>query len=162
MFSNENCSGPPPATNLFWTDALLNSSKPNGDVRFYYGKKQSNQGRHNTQMVVNKTTNGAVISQVSKVKKKKTYCLVQNFSRIDSRKVSNKCHPLVKNLFTGKIPNLQLAGRLVHFNKNWKKLTRDQEILSAVKGYVIPFLRVPVQRTKLEKVTKRCPKQRNC
>ena len=55
--------------------------------------------------------------------------------------------PLVKRLFTGKIPNLQLAGRLAHFSKNWEKLTQDQEILSVVKGYVIPFLKISVKRT---------------
>ena len=39
---------------------------------------------------------------------------------------------------------MQLAGRLAHFRKNWEKLTQDQEILS---GYVISFLKLPVQRT---------------
>ena len=52
MFSTENRSGPPPATNPFWTGPLLNSKKPSSGVR----------DRHNTQMVVNKTTNGAVVS----------------------------------------------------------------------------------------------------
>ena len=42
---------------------------------------------------------------------------------------------------------MQLAGRLAHFRKNWEKLTQDQEILSVVKGYVISFLKLPVQRT---------------
>ena len=42
---------------------------------------------------------------------------------------------------------MQLAGRLAHFRKNWEKLTQDQEILSVVKGYVIAFLKLPVQRT---------------
>ena len=55
--------------------------------------------------------------------------------------------PLVKILFTGKIPNLLLARRLRHFSKNWEKLTPDQDILSVLKGYVIPFLKVLVQRT---------------
>ena len=55
--------------------------------------------------------------------------------------------PLVKILFTGKSPNLILARRLPHFSKNWEKLTLDQDILSVVKGYVIPFLKVLVQKT---------------
>ena len=62
-------------------------------------------------------------------------------------------HPLVKHLFTGKIPDLQLAGRLAHFSINWEKLTQDPETLFIVKGYVIPFLNVLVQRTIPNQVT---------
>ena len=62
-------------------------------------------------------------------------------------------HTLIKKLFIGKILNLQSAGRLAHFSKNWEKLTQDQEILSVVMGYVIPFLKVPVQRNIPEQVT---------
>ena len=32
-------------------------------------------------------------------------------------------------------------------------MTQDEEILSVTKGYVIPFLKVPVQRTAPKKVT---------
>ena len=60
---------------------------------------------------------------------------------------------LVKNLFSEKIQNSQLAGRLAHFNKNLEKLIQDQEILSVVKEYVIQFLKVPVQRDLPEQVT---------
>ena len=102
------------------------------------------------------------MSMLSKVLDEKLAPLFRKLPQLIREESLTNVHPLVNNFFTKKIPNLQLAGRLVHFNKNWKKLTRDQEILSAVKGYVIPFLRVPVQRAKLEKVTKRCPKQRNC
>ena len=49
-------------------------------------------------------------------------------------------HLLVRNLFTRKIPNLQMTGRLDHFSQNWEKLTQDQGVLFVVKGYVIPFL----------------------
>lgn len=50
-------------------------------------------------------------------------------------------------MFTEKIPKLQLARRLADFSKKWDKLTQDQEVLSVFKDCVIPFLKVPVQRT---------------
>ena len=34
-----------------------------------------------------------------------------------------------------------------------KKMTQDQEILSVVKGYVIPFLKVPVEKSTPKQVT---------
>ena len=104
-------------------------------------------------MVENKTTNGAVMSQVSKVLDQKLAPLSRKFPELIPKESLTNVHPLVKNLFTGKIPNLQLAGRLAHFSKNWEKLTQDQEILSVVKGYVIPFLKVPVQRNIPKQVT---------
>ena len=61
--------------------------------------------------------------------------------------------PLVKNLFSEKIQNSQLAGRLAHFSKNQEKLIQDQGILFVVKEYVIQFLKVPVQRDLPEQVT---------
>ena len=55
-------------------------------------------------------------------------------------------HPVVRKLFTEEIPNVpRLAGRLSQFVKQWKKITCDQEILSIVKGYQIPFTNLPVQ-----------------
>ena len=62
-------------------------------------------------MVENKTTNGAVMSQVSKVLDQKLTPLSRKFSELIPS-VSNKCSPFSKNLFTGKIPNLQLARKL--------------------------------------------------
>ena len=85
-------------------------------------------------MVENKTTNGAVMSQVSKVLDQKLAPLSRKFPELIPKESLTNVHPLVKNLFTGKIPNLQLAGRLAHFSKNWEKLTQDQEVLSVVKG----------------------------
>ena len=55
-------------------------------------------------------------------------------------------HPLKKRLFSSnKVPNVPIAGRLKHFSKAWKKLTKDQSILDLVDGYVIPFQRKPFQ-----------------
>ena len=55
-------------------------------------------------------------------------------------------HPEVRKLFAEEIPNvLGLAGRLSQFVKQWKKITCNQEILSKVKGYQIPFTNLPVQ-----------------
>ena len=54
-------------------------------------------------------------------------------------------HPVVRKLFTEEIPNVPLAGRLSQFVKQWEEITRDQEILSIVKGYQRPFTNLPVQ-----------------
>ena len=50
-----------------------------------------------------------------------------------------KIHPLVVNSFPVKIKQLPKAGRVKHFVKNWKSLTKDPTILSIVRGYEIPF-----------------------
>ena len=98
-------------------------------------------------MVENKNTNGAMLSYVSKVLDQELAPLSRKFPELIPEESLTNVHPLVKNLFIGKTPNLQLAGRLAHFGKNWEKLTQDQEMLSVVKGCVIPLLKVPVQRT---------------
>ena len=55
-------------------------------------------------------------------------------------------HPFIKRLFSAKeVPNVPIAGRLKHFSKALKKLTRDQSILDLVDGYKIPFQRKPFQ-----------------
>ena len=55
-------------------------------------------------------------------------------------------HPLIKRLFSSnKVPNVPIAGRLKHFSKAWKKLTRNQSILDLVDGYVIHCQRTPFQ-----------------
>ena len=98
-------------------------------------------------MVAKKTTNGTVVSQVGKVLDQELAPLSRNFPDLILEASLTNAHAFVKNFFTRKIPNLQLAGRLAYFRKNWKKLTQDQGILSIVKGYVIPFLKVPVPST---------------
>ena len=66
-------------------------------------------------------------------------------------------HRLIKRLFsTNKVLNVPIAGRLKHFSKAWKKLTRNQSILDLVDGYVIPFQRKPFQsRTPFQWATSR-------
>ena len=55
-------------------------------------------------------------------------------------------HPLIKRLFsTNKVPKVPIVGRLKHFSKAWKKLTRDQSILNLMDGYSILFQRKPFQ-----------------
>ena len=38
------------------------------------------------------------------------------------------------------------AGRISHFLVNWQKLTLNEDILSVVKGYTIPFIKLPFQQ----------------
>ena len=54
-------------------------------------------------------------------------------------------HPIIRQLFTKVIPNVLLAGRLAYFIPAWEKIDQDQEILSIVKGYEIPFVSLPFQ-----------------
>ena len=54
-------------------------------------------------------------------------------------------HPLVRKLFNEEIPNVPLAGRLSQFVKQWEKVTHDQEILSIVKRYQMPFTNLSIQ-----------------
>ena len=56
-------------------------------------------------------------------------------------------HPVIKKLFSPlKIrQNLPPAGRLKHFQRAWKLITKDPEILSLIKGYKIPLLKTPIQ-----------------
>ena len=58
-------------------------------------------------------------------------------------------HPLVQNLFPQEQRSgLPVAGRLTHFQENWKKFTSDPQILELVEDYQIPFSSEPKQ-TKL-------------
>ena len=54
-------------------------------------------------------------------------------------------HPVVRKLFTEEIPNVPLAGRLSQFVKQWEKVTHDQEILSIVIRYQMPFTNLSIQ-----------------
>ena len=46
-----------------------------------------------------------------------------------------------------KNPKPEIGRKINSFQQELGKLTQDQEILSVVRKYVIPFLKVPVQRT---------------
>ena len=116
-----------------------------GDFTTVKKRKIETDIAHN--MVRKKTTNGTVVSQVSNVLDQNLAPLSRKFPELIPEESLTNVHPVVKTWFTGKIPNLQLAGRLAHFSKNWQKLTQDQEILFVVKGYVISFLKISVQRT---------------
>ena len=57
--------------------------------------------------------------------------------------------PLIKHLFSKemfpKAVEIPSAGRISHFLVNWQKLTLNQDIPSLVKGYTIPFIKIPFQ-----------------
>ena len=69
----------------------------------------------------NKTTNGTVVCQASKVLVQNLFPLSRKFPKLIPEESLTNVHPLVKKMFSGKIPNLQLAGRLAHFSKNWPR-----------------------------------------
>ena len=87
-------------------------------------------------IVESKTTNGTMVSQVSKVLHlcpEKSTSVSRKIPEFIPEEFLTFFHSLLKNLFTGKFPNLHLPGRLAHVSKNWKKLTQDHEIVSTLK-----------------------------
>ena len=72
-------------------------------------------------MVGNKTTNGAVVSLVSKVLNQKLAPFSRKFPELIPEESLANVHLLVKNLFIGKIPNMQVTGRLANSSKSWEK-----------------------------------------
>ena len=81
---------------------------------------------------------------------------------INNSTVSRCISPVIKRLFSKEIItnalNIPPAGRISHFLVNWQKLTLNQDILSVVKGYKIPFIKIPFQR-KIPNFTKMNKKQ---
>lgn len=62
-----------------------------------------------------------------------------------------------------KIPVVPLAGRFKHFIDNRKVLTYEQNILSVIKGYRIPFQSQPVKQKILrEKIFRKVRRLRKC
>ena len=62
-------------------------------------------------------------------------------------------HLIIEKFFTKDIPNVLLQGRVTDFITAWEKITQNQEILSFVKGYEIPFVSLPSQK-KIPNLTK--------
>ena len=57
-----------------------------------------------------------------------------------------------------KAVNIPPAGSVSHSLKNWQKLTLNQDILSVLKGYKTPFIKIPFQE-KIPNFTKMNKKQ---
>ena len=74
-------------------------------------------------MVGNKTTNSTIVSQIGKFLDQNLAPLSRKFQELTPEEFLTNFHPLVKHLFTGKIPHLQLERRLAHFRKNLENLT---------------------------------------
>ena len=69
-----------------------------------------------------------------------------NNSKLATLTLMTLIDPVVRKLFTEEIPNApRLAGMLSQFVIHLKKITCDQEIVSIVKGYQIPFANLLVQ-----------------
>ena len=58
-----------------------------------------------------------------------------NYSKLVPLVAMTLIHPVVRKLFTEETPNVPLAGRLSPFVNQWRKITRNQEIFSIMKGY---------------------------
>ena len=96
-----------------------------------------------------------------KVKASPTQLFLDTSPVIPNVELAN-VHLLIKRLFSKemltKAVNIPPAGRISHFLVNWQKLTLNQDILSVVKGYKIPFIKIPFQR-KIPNFTKMKKKQ---
>ena len=90
-------------------------------------------------MAAGKAPNGIVEQQARQTSNHPMTSLSRKYPELIPQHQLKNIHPLVQSLFTKDIPNLPLAGRFSHFKENWEKLTQDQEILSVVEGYEIPF-----------------------
>ena len=120
--SGGSCSAPPPAKKPFWTGHSLNNNKPYGGGRFYYGKKANNRDRHSAQYSEkenNKWNSGVSGKQCSG---SKPGSFVQKISRIDSRRISNKCSPFSKNLVHRKNPKLAIGRKISSFQQELGKI----------------------------------------
>ena len=62
-------------------------------------------------------------------------------------------HQIIRKLFTKTIAHVPLAGRLAYLTGSLEKIGQNQEILSTVKGYEIPFVSLPYQE-KVPNLTK--------
>ena len=72
----------------------------------------------------------------------------QQSMEILSPEIHSHIHLAIKGLFPPKkAQNFPQAGRLQYFLENWEKLTSNPAILNIVKGYQIPFLSVPIQKS---------------
>ena len=83
------------------------------------------------------------ITTEEKVRTQTETTLLKSLSKVEFKSIEGltHVHPVVQKLFQNySIPNVPLADRLRYFLTAWKKLTHDQEILSVVGGYKIPFL----------------------
>ena len=69
----------------------------------------------------NKTKIRVVVPLISKVLNQKLASLSRKFPEFIPGEYLTNVHPSVKYLFTGKISNLHLTGRLAHFSKNREK-----------------------------------------
>ena len=58
--------------------------------------------------------------------------------------------PLIKRLFSKemltKAVDILTAGRISHFLVYWQKMTFNQDILSVIKGYTTPLIKIPFQQ----------------
>ena len=67
VLSGGSCSAPPPAKKPFRVSPSPRNNKQYGRRQFYCGKKPNNRDRHSVQYGGKQTTNGTVVSRVSKV-----------------------------------------------------------------------------------------------
>ena len=87
-----------------------------------------------------------VVRKVSKVKLNAPSLNKTEIPYLVSHVELTRVHPVVKYFFSEKrILEVPLARRLKHFLSSWKTLAKDQNILSIVEGYKIPFNTVPHQ-----------------
>ena len=66
--------------------------------------------------------------------------ILQHVCNVLDQGTYSQIDPVIRGLFSGKIPHANMAGRLAYFVKNWQLLTQDQSVLSIVRGYKLQFV----------------------
>ena len=108
-----------------------------------------------------KTRNFKAVAGDFKVKAPPTHLFLDTSPVIRNIELVN-VHPLMKRLFSKemltKAVDIPPTGRISHFLVNCQKLILNQDTLSLVKGYRIPFIKIPFQ-WKIPNFTKMSQKQ---
>ena len=116
IFSVGSRSAPPSAKKPFRTDPSPNNKKPYGG-----GKKPNNRDRHSAQYGGKQNNKWKSVSG-KQISGSKPGSLVQKISRIDSRRISNKCSPFSKNFVHRKNPKLVIGRKISSFQQELEKI----------------------------------------
>ena len=151
IFSVGSRSAPPSAKKPFRTDPSPNNKKPYGG-----GKKPNNRDRHSAQYGGKQNNKWKSVSG-KQISGSKPGSLVQKISRIDSRRISNKCSPFSKNFVHRKNPKLVIGRKISSFQQELEKIDPRSGSFICSKG-----VRDTIQCKGLFQNRWQRPKHRNC
>ena len=146
---------------------LSYQNRPQGGERSYYTVKWSNQDRNeNIRFQSNASVCARKIHHAGSVSigkyffynSKESSCHWQFRTGSTNKDCNSRaCASNNKTIICKSLSNVPLAERIPYFKTDWEKITHDQEILSIVKGYEMPFVNPPFQE-KVPNLTKNSKK----